>query len=70
MLNQGDSRKLTATVLPTNATNKNVTWSSSDPYVATVDQNGNIKAIKVGATTITVTTEDGNKTITCAVGVV
>lgn len=59
---------LTATVLPENATNKDVTWSSSDETVATVE-NGVVKGIKVGTATITVTTADGGKTATCVVTV-
>ena len=61
--------KLTATVNPSNATNKNVTWGTSDPNVATVDANGNVTAVGVGAAAITVTTVDGNKTAACAVEV-
>lgn len=60
---------LVATVLPENAGNKNVTWTSSDPTVATVDQKGAISALKPGKTTITVTTEDGGKTASCEVTV-
>ena len=60
---------LTATIAPDNATNKNVTWSSSNPAVATVDKDGKVKGISDGTATITVTTEDGNKTATCAVKV-
>ena len=60
---------LTATISPDNATNKNITWTSSDPNVATVDENGNVTAIAVGTATITVKTEDGNKTDECAVTV-
>ena len=56
---------LVATVLPENATNKNVTWSSSNNTVATVSD-GKITPLKVGNTTITVTTEDGNKKATCS----
>ena len=63
----GDSYKLTANVLPENATNKKVTWSSSDPSTATVDQNGNIKAVSEGTATITATTKDSKKTDTCEV---
>ncbi len=60
---------LTATVLPENATNKNVTWTSSDTTVAKV-VNGTVTAVGVGGpATITVTTQDGNKTKTCAVTV-
>lgn len=68
-LTEGESSKLSATVNPNNATNKNVTWSSSDTSVATVDANGNVTAKKVGTATITVTTTDGNKTSTCTVTV-
>ena len=64
-----DSAKLTATVKPSNATNKNVTWESSNPAVASVDQNGNVKALKAGTATITVTTNDGNYTASCTVTV-
>ncbi len=65
----GDSYKLTAIVLPEDATNKNVTWSSSKPAIATVNQNGNVTAISKGDVDITVTTKDGNKTATCKVTV-
>ncbi len=60
---------LTATVAPENAANKNVTWSSSDTDVATVDNSGVVTAVAAGTATITVTTEDGNKTATCDVTV-
>lgn len=68
-LTEGESSKLTATVKPNDATNKNVTWSSNNTAVATVDSNGNVKAIAAGTATITVTTNDGNKTATCTVTV-
>ena len=58
---------LTATVAPENATNKSVRWSSNNTAVATVDANGNLKAVAPGKATITVTTEDGRKTATCEV---
>ena len=67
--NVGGEETLTATVAPTNATNKNVTWSSSNSAVATVDQNGNVEAVGAGTANITVTTQDGNKTATCTVTV-
>lgn len=64
----GGSETLTATVTPPDATNKDVTWESSNPAVATVN-NGQVKAIAEGSATITVKTVDGNKTATCSVTV-
>lgn len=69
VLVEGSSEKLTATVEPTNATNKNVTWSSDHEAVATVDQNGTVTARNGGQAIITVTTADGSKTATCTVNV-
>ena len=60
---------LIATVTPYNANNKNVTWNSSDPLIATVDSNGKVVAVKVGMSIITVTTVDGNRTATCIANV-
>ena len=68
-LNVGGNETLSATVAPENATNKTVTWTSSDETVATVDASGKVTALKAGTTTITVTTEDGGKTATCTVTV-
>ena len=68
-LTEGDETTLTATVNPDNATNKNVTWKSSDSSVASVSD-GKVTALKAGTATITVTTEDGGKTATCEVKVV
>ena len=65
----GDSETLTATIEPDNATNQNVTWSSSDETIATVDNNGTVTAVGAGEATITVTTENGCKTATCIVTV-
>lgn len=67
-LEVGDTATLIATVEPANATNQNVTWSSSAESVATVED-GKVTAVGTGEATITVTTEDGNKTATCAVTV-
>ena len=66
----GCTKKITATVTPTNADNRAVTWSSSAPTVASVDQSGNITAKSVGNATITVTAKDGSGvTATCWVNV-
>ena len=65
----GGSAILAATVSPEDATNKKVTWSSSNEAVAKVDQNGEVTGVKTGTATITVTTEDGGKTATCDVTV-
>ena len=65
----GESANLTATVEPGNATNKNVTWSSDNEAVATVDNSGKVTAVGAGEANITVTTEDGNYTATCQVTV-
>lgn len=64
----GQSVQLIATVEPSNATNKNVTWSSSNTAVAVVN-NGVVTAVGNGEAIITVTTEDGGKTATCTVTV-
>ncbi|MGE5406025.1 MAG: Ig-like domain-containing protein, partial [Candidatus Saccharibacteria bacterium] len=55
----GPSATLKANVAPANATNKNVSWKSSNPKVATVDANGVVKPIKPGFALITATTQDG-----------
>lgn len=68
-LNTGASEALIATVSPDNATNKAVSWKSSDTTVATVDDNGKVTALKKGTATITVTTDDGNFIDTCVVTV-
>ena len=65
---EGDIFTLSATVNPDNATNKEVTWNSSDPSVASVD-NGKVEALKPGTATITVKTVDGAKTATCDITV-
>ena len=65
----GDKEQLTATVNPSNATNKTISWESSAPNIATVDNSGNITAQEVGEAVITVKTADGNKTAECRVTV-
>ena len=66
---ESNSETLIATITPASATNKNVTWESSDDAIATVDSNGKVTAVKTGNAIITVTTEDGNKAATCTVTV-
>ena len=65
-----ETKQLTATVLPEGATDSTVTWKSSDPTVATVDERGLVTAVSKGTATITVTTTDGGHTATCVVTVV
>ena len=67
-LTEGETAQLTATVTPEGATNKNVTWSTSDASIATVTD-GVVTAVSAGTATITVTTVDGGKTDTCTVTV-
>ena len=64
----GDKEELVASVLPANADDKTLTWSSSNAEVVSVE-NGKITALKAGEAKITVTSVDGNKTATCAVNV-
>ena len=67
-LTAGSTERLTATVAPDNATDKSVTWTTSNAAVATV-ANGVVYAVNAGTATITVTTTDGAKTATCEVTV-
>ena len=66
----GGGWSLTATVLPTYATNRNVTWSSSNTAVATVDANGRVTAVAPGTATITVRTAVSNRTASITVTVI
>lgn len=68
-LDISQTETLVATVLPNNATNKNVTWSSSNTSVATVNSNGLVNPVGNGTCTITVTTQDGGYKATCSVTV-
>lgn len=61
---EGNTETVTATVSPEDASDKGVTWKSSDPSVATVDSLGKITAVAPGEAVITVTTTDGEKTAT------
>lgn len=65
----GANETLTATVAPTNATDKTVTYKSSDTSVATVDTAGKVSAVKEGKADITVTTTTASKTAKCTVTV-
>ena len=65
----GNTLPLNEEVEPADATNKNVSWGSSNPSVASVASTGLVTALTEGATTITVTTEDGNKEAQCAITV-
>lgn len=65
-----ETAQLVATVNPTYATNKSVTWTSSDNNIATVDDNGLVTAVAAGSATITATSAaDNTKTATCTVNV-
>ena len=64
----GGTINLTAVINPTNATNKTLTWKSSNPKVASVDNNGKVTGIGKETATITATTSN-NKTATCNVTV-
>ena len=68
-LGVGGSEVLSATVLPVDATNKQVTWLSSTPSIATVSQSGVVTGVKEGTTQISVITAEGSKTAICSVTV-
>ncbi len=67
-LTVGDSNKLSATVNPSNATNKNIMWTTTDKTVVSVDNNGNVKALKAGTANITAKSNNG-KTAKCQITV-
>lgn len=66
----GQSVQITANVAPSNATNKQVTWTTANSAIASVSQNGLVTGIAPGTTTVTATTADGNKTATATITVV
>jgi len=68
-LKEGESEVLEAIIAPDDATNKKVTWVSSDASIAMVSENGKVTALKSGTTTIVVFTEDGAKNASCEVTV-
>jgi uncharacterized protein YjdB len=63
------SAQLTATIIPNNATNQSISWSSSSPSMATVDQNGHVTGMAQGSASISVTSADGGFTANCLVTV-
>mgnify|MGYP005761988863 CR=1 FL=1 len=70
-LYENETRTLTIKIEPTNATNKNLQWSSSNDNIVTVDSSGTIRAVSQGDAEITVTSTDGsNKSATCKVKVI
>ena len=69
LVKKGETVQLIATVMPNNAVNKGLTWTSSDSSVATVDEKGLVTAVANGTAIITVTTEDGAKTATSTITV-
>ena len=69
-IKEGSSYTIKATVAPSNATNNSVKWVSSSPDVATVDDNGNVTALKAGSTTITCSSnENSSVSASCTVTV-
>lgn len=71
-LEVNETKEVSATITPSNATNKNVTWSIADTSIASVTSEGltaTIKGLKQGTTTLSVTTLDGNHTATCNITV-
>ena len=68
-LEAGATGNLVATIAPSTASDKTVTFASSDAEVATVDNTGKVTAVKAGNADITVTTKDGNKTAKCTLTV-
>jgi len=69
-LDGGQSTVLTANIKPSNATDKSVSWKSSNTGIATVDATGKVDAVKEGKVTISATSNSGKKTGKCTVSVV
>ena len=68
-IKEGEYITLVATVTPSNADNKSVSWSSSSDAVATVDASGKVTGVKAGSATITATAADGGMKATCSLSV-
>lgn len=67
---KGSTVKLEPAFTPATATNKNVTWTSSKPEVATITADGTVTGVAEGEATITVATEDGGLTANCKISVI
>ena len=70
LTNIGKSIQLTATILPEDASNKNITWTTSDDAVCMVSSTGKVVATGVGSAVVKATTEDGGFTASCDVTVI
>ena len=69
-LDKGNAATITATITPSNATIKNIVWTSSNPQIATVDKSGKVTALSAGTATITAIANDGsNVSASCVVTV-
>ena len=66
---RGDTSTITAVISPSDATNKNIEWTSSDESVATVSSAGTVTAVSNGTATITATSVDGGYSATCTITV-
>lgn len=65
----GDEKNLVAQIIPEDATDHTIQWESSNPEVATISENGYLRALANGTTLVTVTTKDGGFKATCIVNV-
>ena len=70
VLVKGESKTFTATVNPSDATDKTITWSVSDDTILSVDQNGKVTALAGGSAKVVVTTKDGGKKAECSITVI
>lgn len=66
----GGTKQLSVIIIPQNAGNRKINWDSSNPAIASVDENGIIQSYAAGYTTITATSEDGGHTASCNISVV
>ena len=66
-LAEGGSGQLIATITPVDASNQNIRWTTSNPFVVSVDENGNVKGLQEGNALVYAITEDGSKVAMCSV---